>query len=212
MSSNLAGVPSITYGGTGSGVDGEGRITTVTASSGQSPLVSAVTYTNSGTTQPIGSLTQVTFGSSDYDTFSYDISTGRLNQYKFFVGTTPQTVTNNLTWNANGSLGSLAVTDQLNSANTQTCNYSHDDLGRIAPPIVARSGIRVSASIPLATSQRMQRWVFPLHRRTAQARIAIPLFLAARRHTMPTASRRMIVHIPIVGTQRVIPSRLTRLA
>jgi len=41
-------------------------------------------------------------------------------------------VTSNLTWNANGSLGSLAITDQLNSANTQTCNYSHDDLGRIA--------------------------------------------------------------------------------
>jgi RHS repeat-associated protein len=75
---------------------------------------------------------QVTFGSSDYDTFTYDVSTGRLNQYKFYVGATPQTVTSNLTWNANGSLGSLAITDQLNSANTQTCNYSHDDLGRIA--------------------------------------------------------------------------------
>src|SRR5262249_21977740 len=108
------------------------RVTSVTASSGQSPLVSAVTYTSSGTTQPIGSLTQVTFGSSDYDTFSYDPNTGRMNQYKFYVGTTPQTVTGNLTWNTNGSLATLAITDQLNSANTQTCNYSHDDLSRIA--------------------------------------------------------------------------------
>jgi RHS repeat-associated protein len=128
LSSNLSGLPNITYGG----LDGEGRIIQVTASSGQSPLVSAVNYTTSGTTQPIGSLTQVTFGSVDYDTFSYDPNTGRLNQYKFSVGATPQTVTGNLTWNPNGSLGSLAITDQLNSANTQTCNYSHDDLGRIA--------------------------------------------------------------------------------
>jgi RHS repeat-associated protein len=133
LSSNLTGLPTITYGATdGSGLDGEGRVTKVTASSGQSPLVSSVTYTASGTTQPIGSLTQVTFGSSDYDTFSYDPNTGRLNQYKFNVGTTPTTATSNLTWNANGSLGGLAVTDQLNSANTQTCNYSYDDLGRVA--------------------------------------------------------------------------------
>ena len=55
-----------------------------------------------------------------------------MNQYKFYVGATPQTVTSTLNWNANGSLGSLAITDQLNSSNTQTCNYSHDDLGRIA--------------------------------------------------------------------------------
>jgi RHS repeat-associated protein len=133
LGSNLAGLPSITYGATGSpGLDGEGRITSVTASSGQSPLVGVVSYTNSGATQPIGSLTQVAFGSSDYDTFSYDTNTGRLNQYKYVVGATPQTVTSNLTWNANGSLASLAITDQLDSANTQTCNYSHDDLGRIA--------------------------------------------------------------------------------
>lgn len=133
LSSNLSGVPTITYGaGDGSGIDGEGRVTKVTASTGQSPLVSGVSYTNSGTSQPIGSLTQVTFGSLDYDTFSYDPNTGRMNQYKFYVGATPQTVTGNLTWNSNGSLGSLAITDQLNSANTQTCNYSHDDLGRIA--------------------------------------------------------------------------------
>jgi RHS repeat-associated protein len=133
MSSNLNGLPTIYYGSTdGTGLDGEGRVTKVTASSGQSPLVSSVTYTTSGTTQPIGSLTKVTFGSSDYDTFSFDPATGRMNQYKFSVGASPQTVTGALTWNSNGTLGSLAVTDQLNSANTQTCNYSQDDIGRIA--------------------------------------------------------------------------------
>lgn len=37
-----------------------------------------------------------------------------------------------MTWNPNGSLGALAITDQLNTADSQTCNYSHDDLSRIA--------------------------------------------------------------------------------
>ena len=37
-----------------------------------------------------------------------------------------------LTWNPNGSLGQLQITDPFNSANQQTCTYSHDDLARIA--------------------------------------------------------------------------------
>ncbi len=36
------------------------------------------------------------------------------------------------TWNANSSLGQLALTDKVNTGNTQTCTYSHDDLGRIS--------------------------------------------------------------------------------
>ena len=135
LSSNLGtALPTIYYGGNNdsAGLDGEGRFNKVTTSGSQANLVSGVTYTTSGTAQPIGSLTQVTFGSSDYDTFSYDTSTGRMTQYKYFVGTGPQTVTGNLTWNANGSLRVLATTDQLNTANTQTCNYGYDDLGRIA--------------------------------------------------------------------------------
>src|SRR5207302_741236 len=81
----LSGLPTLNYGANdGSGLDGEGRITKVTAA-GQNP-VSSVTYTTSGTTQPIGSLTQVTFGSGDYDNFSYDTNTGRMTEYKFNVG------------------------------------------------------------------------------------------------------------------------------
>jgi RHS repeat-associated protein len=37
-----------------------------------------------------------------------------------------------LTWNGNGSLAQLATMDGFNSGNAQTCNYQHDDLGRIA--------------------------------------------------------------------------------
>jgi hypothetical protein len=36
-----------------------------------------------------------------------------------------------LTWNANGTLAQLAGVDGFNAGNTQTCNYTHDDLGRL---------------------------------------------------------------------------------
>src|SRR5579859_6277967 len=132
--SGLPGLPSITYGSfTGNGgLDGEGRVTQVTASSGQTP-VTGVTYVTSGTTQPVGALTQVNFGSLDSDQFSYDPNTGRLTTYTFNVGNPTQTDTGTLTWNANGSLQKLQITDNLpNAIDTQTCTYSHDDLGRIA--------------------------------------------------------------------------------
>ena len=129
--SGLPGIPTIYYGASdGSGLDGEGRFTKVNASTGQNPIT-GVTYANSGTTQPIGSLTQATLGSADYDTFSYDVNTGRLTQYKFNVGSPLKTDTGNLTWNANGTLQQLAITDQLNSSNTQTCTYGYDDLSRV---------------------------------------------------------------------------------
>ena len=132
LSSNLSGLPTILYGGSGgaSGLDGEGRILQVTASSGQSP-VTGVTYTNSGTTEPIGSLTAVTLGSVDSDSFQYDVNTGRPTQFKFNVGTS-QSLTGNLGWNSNGTLATLNITDQLYSSNTQSCSYSYDDLNRIA--------------------------------------------------------------------------------
>ncbi len=131
--SGLPGLPSITYGGAIGGVtgrDGEGRVTQVTASSGQNPLTGA-TYVNGGTTQPLGALTQVNFGSGDSDQFSYDVNSGRQTQYAFSVN--GQTDTGALTWNANGDLQKLQITDNIpGTADTQTCNYSHDDLGRIA--------------------------------------------------------------------------------
>ena len=38
----------------------------------------------------------------------------------------------NLGWNANSTLASLNITDPFNSADTQNCSFSHDDLTRIA--------------------------------------------------------------------------------
>src|SRR5262249_3858268 len=104
---------------------GEGRITQVTAGSGQNP-VTGVTFNTASLP------TQVNLGSGDNDIFAYDSNTLRMTQFKFNVGTTSQSLTGNLTWNANSTLGQLAITDQFNSANTQTCNYTHDDLIRIA--------------------------------------------------------------------------------
>ena len=64
-----------------------------------------------------------------------------MTEYKFNVGSPLQTVTGDLTWNANGTLQQLVIADQFNSADTQTCKYGdpsasppvigYDDLGRL---------------------------------------------------------------------------------
>ena len=114
----IAATPKITYG-----PDGEGRSSTVSASSGQNPVTSA--------TYNAGSLpTAVALGSSDNDAFTYDPNTFRLTKYQFNINA--QSYIGAVNWNANGTLGSLGITDPFNSADNQTCSYSHDDLIRIA--------------------------------------------------------------------------------
>jgi RHS repeat-associated protein len=117
---NSTALPIFTYG-----LDGEGRAASVSASSGTNPV-------NSATYNVASKVTGLTFGSSDSDSFGYDSNTFRMTNYTVSVGANPQTVTGNLTWNANGTLQQLAITDQFNSANTQTCTYLYDDLMRIA--------------------------------------------------------------------------------
>ena len=119
LSTNISGLPAITYG-----VDFQGRTSTVNAGSGQSPVSSTLYNVAS-------QVTDVTLGSGDSDHFTYDPNTGRMTQYKFTVGSTPQNLVGDLTWNANGSLGTLAITDPFNPSNSQICNYGHDDLSRI---------------------------------------------------------------------------------
>ena len=104
-------------------LDGEGRV--LSAGPGGNELAST---TYNVASQP----TIVTFASLDSDSFIYDPTTFRMTQYKYTVGATPQSVVGNLTWNANGTLSQLAITDPFNATNTQTCTYSHDDLARIA--------------------------------------------------------------------------------
>jgi len=111
------GVPAIAYS-----LDGEGR--PVGATAGSAMLATSGVYSPEG-------LTNLTLGSSDSDAYAFDPSSGRMSQYQFTVN--GATDTGALTWNANGSLGRLAITDSIaGSSDTQTCNYTHDDLSRIA--------------------------------------------------------------------------------
>jgi hypothetical protein len=94
------GMPTIYYGANGTGLDGEGRITQVTAASGTAPVTS-VTYSPGTSTAPLGSLTNVTFGSTDSDSFTYDPNTGRMATHTFSVN--GKTDLGTLTWNTNGT-------------------------------------------------------------------------------------------------------------
>ncbi len=119
--SGLSGLPTITYN-----VDGEGRVYSAGASSGQNPL--------SGTTYNVASLpTAVNLGSSDTDSFGYDSNTNRMTSYQFNVN--GQSLVGSLGWNALGTLASLGITDPFDGANAQTCSYFHDDLVRIGSSI-----------------------------------------------------------------------------
>jgi YD repeat-containing protein len=117
---NSTALPTFTYS-----ADGEGRPSQVSASAGTNP-VSSTAY------NVASQATGLTYGTGDSDAFSFDSNTGRITQYQFTVGSTPKSVTGQLGWNTNSTLASLGVTDQFNSADTQTCTYSYDDLARIA--------------------------------------------------------------------------------
>ena len=56
-------------------------------------------------------------------------NTTRMTQYQFNMGT--QAVTGALTWNANSTLKQLTITDPINTANAQDCNYLYDDITRL---------------------------------------------------------------------------------
>jgi len=111
-------LPSFTYS-----LDPEGRIYGVSGGS-TSPL-NWTTYNASN------EVTKLAYGSGDSSSYAYD-SAGRMTVYQFTVGSPYKTDIGLLTWNPNGSLGKLAITNQFNSSDTQTCNYLYDDLSRIA--------------------------------------------------------------------------------
>jgi RHS repeat-associated protein len=115
----ISQLPSISYG-----ADGEGRTSTVSASTGQNPVTS--------TTYDLANYkTTVNYGSLDSDVNTFDPNTGRMTQYKFNVGSNSNT--GSLSWNANGSLATLALADTVPSTtDTQTCSHTHDDLARIS--------------------------------------------------------------------------------
>ena len=127
--SGIPSVPVLNFGNRGAGLDGEGRYTQVTASSSPNPVTNA-TYSSTSTSNPLGVLTSVTYGSADSDSFSYDPNTGRLSSYTYSVNGNADTGT--LSWNSNGTLGSLVIADSVTgTGDSQTCSYTYDDLRRL---------------------------------------------------------------------------------
>jgi RHS repeat-associated protein len=101
--------------------DGEGRVSSVAASSGQNPITN--TQYN-GFSEP----TSVTYGSGDFDTFGYEPNTGRMTSYTNTVGGV-QVQSNAPTWNANGTLGELQTSGIAGVP--PPCSYTYDDLSRL---------------------------------------------------------------------------------
>lgn len=112
------------------GLDGEGRWNTLTDDS--QSIVTATTFNAASQPTKISLL-----GSTDQDDYTYDPSTGRMTGWTFDVGSNSESGV--LTWNPNGTLKSLAITDGFNAGGTQTCDYNtslatgtgYDDLGRL---------------------------------------------------------------------------------
>lgn len=110
-------------------LDGEGRLSSQKVWTNQT-IVTGVTY--NGSSEP----TNIAIGTgSDQDIYSYDSNTGRMTGWTFDVGTKNENAS--VSWNANGTLRQVAITDGFNSGGTETCNFGtssvmgYDDLGRI---------------------------------------------------------------------------------
>jgi hypothetical protein len=66
--------------------------------------------------------------------FTYDSNTNRMTQWSsgaWNSGQGDNTQIGTLTWNANGTLQKLVISDTYNSSNGQTCTYGYDDLARV---------------------------------------------------------------------------------
>lgn len=120
LTGNIGLPTTITYA-----LDGEGRVNTVSATSGQTPLLSGTSY------NPASLPTQISVGSGsgDGDAYTWDANTNRMTQYKFTANGT--SLTGALGWNVNGTLETQDITDGFNSAGTQNCSYGYDDVTRL---------------------------------------------------------------------------------
>lgn len=107
--------------------DGEGRMYSMGGGG-----VPSISYNAAG--QPTQVMTSCNGATCYPMSFSYDANTLRMNQYSAAVvhNSTNYTISGTLTWNPNGGLQQLVVSDPLNANDNQTCNYTADDLGRIA--------------------------------------------------------------------------------
>ncbi len=111
----------------GFAVDGEGRTLDVHSLVHASTPVSGITYNTAS--QPTGLNTACNPTCSQIS-YLYDPNTLRMTQYS--VPLTNGLLSGKPTWNPNGSLQKLVVSDPANPPDSQTCTYSADDLGRLA--------------------------------------------------------------------------------
>jgi hypothetical protein len=117
------------------GLEGEGRWSTLTDTTASQNIVTKTTFNAAG--QPLN--IQLTGTTPDQDIYTYDSNTGNMKTFEFEVGNTPANLTGTLSWNPNGTLGQLAVTDGFNADGTETCysnssgslGYGYDDLERL---------------------------------------------------------------------------------
>jgi RHS repeat-associated protein len=129
--STLGGVPGLN--GWTFAPDGEGRPYSATYGTSKNWVTAATYYPSNTVSSPpaCSPCNTVAFGSGDADTYGVAATTGRMNSFQFKVGATPTTVAGTPGWNADGTLGSLAISDPFNSSNTQNCSYVYDDLARV---------------------------------------------------------------------------------
>lgn len=90
--------------------------------SGGNTVVSAVGY-DAGS-QPTG----ITYQAGS-DTYQYDPNTGRMTLYKYTISNS--SMQSSLTWNPNGTLKQLAITDGFFAGGTQTCNNTYNELAQL---------------------------------------------------------------------------------
>jgi RHS repeat-associated protein len=117
----LTGVPGLAQTWT-YGVNTEGRIITVSDNSGS--VITGINYNAAG--QPEGN-PAITFVNGS-DSFTHDNAL-RLNSFAYNVA--GQTYSGTVSWNPNGTLGSLKITDPFYST-SGNCSYGYDDLVRVS--------------------------------------------------------------------------------
>ena len=106
-------------------LDANARVYSATASSGQTPVLTSTTYLDSGLPNVI------TLGTGDQSTYSYYPNLQPQSAAHTIGTSSNNTITHALTWNSNGTLASLATTDQPHTANSQSCAFSYDDFERL---------------------------------------------------------------------------------
>ena len=115
-----------------SGVPGKSSYTVGLNSNGRpySSSLGSTVIINSVQRNASGQTTNFGWGTGgNNDAYAYDPYTGKMTGYTFTVGSL--TDAGVLTWNPNGTLQKLAITDGINSGGSQTCTFTYDDVARL---------------------------------------------------------------------------------